>query len=177
MLISDYEWLDQMNLCHRCRKERPAPGRKYCFDCLDKIREENARRYNLAKAREYQARRRELYAKKKADGICVRCSKPATHGIYCLDHLVYAKRHNRETAERRKRDRHERGLVPKKREVAGQCPRCGGEKASTQKYCEACMEQLINALDSGRNKSPFREMERQRYNRKRGWRNANGNLV
>ena len=104
---SDYEWLDRMNLCHRCRKERPAPGRKFCFDCLDKIREENARRYDPGKAREYQARRRELYRQKKTAGICVRCSKPATHGIYCYDHLIAAKRHNRETARRRC------GIVPR----------------------------------------------------------------
>lgn len=119
MSESDYEWLDRMNLCHRCRKERPAPGKKFCFGCLDKIREENARRYDSGKAREYQARRRELYRQKKAAGICVRCSKPATHGIYCYDHLIATKRHNRETAERRKMQRHERGLIPEKRVAAG----------------------------------------------------------
>lgn len=172
---SDYEWLDRMNLCHRCRKERPAPGRKFCFDCLDKIREENARRYDPGKAREYQARRRELYRQKKTAGICVRCSKPATHGIYCYDHLIAAKRHNRETAERRKMQRHERGLIPEKRVAAGLCPRCGAEKPAQQKYCDDCMKQLTDALNHGRDKSPFRSMERQRYSQQRLRRHTNGN--
>lgn len=160
---SDYEWLDRMNLCHRCRKERPAPGRKFCFECLDKIREENARRYDADKAKKYQARRRELYRLKKDAGICVRCSKPATHGIYCYDHLISAKRHNRNTAERRKIERNERGLVPEKRAAAGLCQKCGSEKPSKQKYCDNCIKKLEDALNRGRDKSPFREMERQRY--------------
>ena len=47
--MTDNEWLAEMGLCHKCRKNRAAPDRKYCFDCLDKIREENARRYDSGK--------------------------------------------------------------------------------------------------------------------------------
>ena len=111
-------------------------------------------------------------AKKKTAGICVRCSKPATHGIYCYDHLIAAKRHNRETAERRKMQRHERGLIPEKRVAAGLCPRCGAEKPAQQKYCDDCIKQLTDALNHGRDKSPFREMERARIEKERcdkGW--------
>lgn len=63
--MTDYEWLTEMGLCHRCRRSKPAPGRKFCFDCLDKIAEENARKYNAQKAMEYQSRRREIYKEKK----------------------------------------------------------------------------------------------------------------
>ena len=161
--MTDYEWLDKMNLCHRCRKARTAPHRKYCFDCLDKIREENKTRYNPKKAKEYQARRRELYAEKKQAGICVRCTKPATHGLYCYEHSIAAKRHNMQIAENRKIMRHERGLIPEYREKHGLCIRCG--KKSNTKYCSECMRNMRAALDKGREKSPYREMEKARYAR------------
>ena len=128
---TDYEWLTEMNLCHMCRKERPAPGRKHCFGCLDKIRARNAKNYDPERERAYRTRRREIYREKKEAGICVRCSRPATHGLYCYEHSIAAKRHNRETADRRKRERHERGLVPEYRREKGLCLRCGGELGGT----------------------------------------------
>ena len=63
--MTDYEWLTEMNLCHRCRKEEAAPDKKYCFDCLDKIREENRKRYDKEKSKSYQKRRREIYREKR----------------------------------------------------------------------------------------------------------------
>lgn len=125
-----------MNLCHRCRRQRPAPGRKYCFDCLGKIREESAKRYDSEKARQYQRRRREIYREKKAAGICVRCSKPATHGLYCYEHSIAAKRHSIATAERRRLSRNERGLVPEKRAEAGLCIWCGEPAVPGLRCCD-----------------------------------------
>ena len=52
--MNDYEWLTQMGLCHKCRKEKCAPGKKYCFECLEIIREDNRKRYDQEKAKEYQ---------------------------------------------------------------------------------------------------------------------------
>ena len=115
-----YAMLDQLNLCHRCEKARPAPGRKFCFDCLEKIAEYNAQHYSREKAHEYQTRRRELYQEKKAAGICVRCSKPATHGIYCYECSIKAKRHNSKISQRRKAERHEAGLGTERRKQNGQ---------------------------------------------------------
>lgn len=159
--MTDYEWLDKMHICHRCRKARPAPYRKFCFDCLDKIREENGKRYDAQKAKAYQARRRELYAEKKRAGICVRCSKPAAYGMYCYEHMLEAKKHSARTAARRKAARHERGLVPDFRIENGLCLRCG--KVADGKYCAECTKHMIDALDKGREKSPFRKLEKLRY--------------
>lgn len=166
-----YAMLDQLNLCHRCEKARPAPGRKFCFDCLEKIAEYNAQHYSQKKAHEYQARRRVLYQEKKAAGICVRCSKPATHGIYCYECSIKAKRHNSKTAQKRKAERHEAGLVLERRKQNGQCLRCGS-KADEGFYCQKCLAQMKQALDKAREKSPFREMERARIEKERcykGW--------
>lgn len=163
--MTDYEWLDKMHLCHRCRKARPAPRRKYCFDCLDKIRDENERRYDPQRAKAYQVRRRELYAKKKQDGICVRCSKSATHGLYCYEHMLEAKRHSARTAACRKAERHERGLVPDFRKGNGLCLRCGNATDGT--YCPECAKNMADALEKGRKNSPFRRLEKLRYMERR----------
>lgn len=157
---TDYEWLSEQGLCHRCRKARPAPGRKYCFDCLDKIREENAKRYDPEKARAYLQRRREIYWEKKEAGICVRCSRPATHGLYCYEHSIAVKRHSRETEDRRKRERHERGLVPEYRKEKGLCLWCGGELGETR-HGALCAECAGKASEYGKRSaqkkdSPFR---------------------
>ena len=160
-----YAMLDSLNLCHKCEKARPAPGKKYCFDCLDKIAECNARRYDPQKAKEYQSRRREIYQKKKEQGICVRCSKPATYGLYCYECSIKAKRKNAATAEQRKRKRHNRGLIPEQRQKQRLCFRCG-KPANGGKYCSDCLAAMCSALDKGREKSPFREMEKKRLEQK-----------
>lgn len=156
-----YALLDKLNLCHRCEKARPAPGRKFCSNCLEKNAEYCARHYDPQKAKAYQARRREIYREKKERGICVRCSKPATHGLFCYEHAINAKRRNAATAERRKWERHERGLIPEIRSAKGLCLRCG-KQASEGAYCDECMEKIRDGLNRAREKSPWREMERVR---------------
>ncbi len=162
-----YALLDKLNLCHRCEKARPLSGRKYCAECLEKIAEYNAKHYDPQKAKEYQSKRREIYQDKKARGICVRCSKHATHGLYCYECSIKAKRRSAASAERRKRERHERGLIPEQRRKNGLCLRCG-KPAETGKYCEDCMAAMCAALDKGREKSPFRKMEQKRLQAKFG---------
>lgn len=158
-----YALLDRLHLCHRCEKAKQAPGRKYCFDCLEKIAQYNAKHYDPQKAKLYQERKKELYQQKKEKGECVRCSHPATHGLYCYECSIKVKRHNQNTAERRKRERDKRGLLPTHREAQGLCVRCGAP-VKVGKYCESCANAMNDALNKGREKSPFRQMERKRLN-------------
>lgn len=144
---SDYEWLTEMNLCHKCRKERAAPGKKYCFDCIDKIRAYNNARYDSEKAKTYQERRREIYREKQSSGICVRCNKPATHGMYCYEHSIEAKRRSQNRAQIRKNERLDRGLIPDQRKEKGLCLWCGNP-ASPGKQC--CEEHRKIFSDSGK---------------------------
>ena len=162
-----YTLLDKLNVCHKCEKAKPFPGKKYCAECLEKIAEYNARHYDPKKSKEYQVRRREIYRKKKEQGICVRCSKPATYGLYCYECLIRVKRKNAAIAERRKRERHDMGLIPEQRQKQGLCLRCG-KPADGGKYCPDCMAAMCAALDKGREKSPFREMEQKRLQKKFG---------
>lgn len=170
-VLTDYEWLTEMNLCHKCRKNKAAPNRKYCFDCLEKIREENMKRYDSEKAKEYQARRREIYRQKKENGICVRCNKKATHGMYCFECSIKVKRHNAKTAELRRINRHERGLIPEMRVKNGLCIRCGGGLSDREKekkiiMCQSCRGKVSEQSKQIKN-HPWRDMERKRYEKNR----------
>lgn len=134
------ELLDKLNLCHKCEKAPQMHNRKFCPECLEKIAEYNARRYDSKKAHQYQARRREIYRQKKEQGICVRCLKPATHGLHCYEHSIEAKRRSQINASRRKRQRHERGLIPKHRIQNRLCLRCGTsiEQDNNTLLCNEC---------------------------------------
>lgn len=158
-----YALLDKLNLCHKCEKAKPAPNRKFCFDCLDKIREDNAKRYDSQKAHEYQARRREIYQEKKAKGICARCSKKATHGLYCYECSIKVKRRNIINAERRRIQRHERGLIPEIRKEKHLCLRCGKpiEKDSGKYFCESCCKKMTEYSKMA-DKSHWRNLENRR---------------
>jgi len=137
--------LDKLSLCHKCEKAKQFPNRKFCAECLEKIQLDNIKRYDSAKAHEYQARRRELYKIKKENGICVRCTQKATHGLYCYKHSIEAKRHSLKNAERRKRERHERGLIPEYRRKNNLCCYCGNPIEDKKRHgnaCNSCAEEM-----------------------------------
>lgn len=156
--MTDYEWLTEMGLCHKCRKEKPAPGRKYCFECLDKHRDYRRKNYNKEKERKYNQRKKERRREKIKSGICSICSKKATQGIYCYEHSIYTKRQMIERNEELKRKRHERGLIPEYRKENGLCVRCGEElsekdKNENYKMCFCCREKQSEILKKARENS------------------------
>lgn len=165
-----YALLNKLNLCHRCEKAKAWQNRKFCPECLEKIAQYNAKKYNSEKAHEYQVRRREIYHQKKEQGICVRCQKKATHGLFCYEHSIEAKRHNAETAKKRKQQRHDRGLVTDYRIKNALCYRCGKPLDTiNSKLCSACTEQ--NRENSKlADKSIWRRDEQARYNKGKEWR-------
>ncbi|WP_281844434.1 hypothetical protein [Sellimonas catena] len=134
--MTDYEWLTQMGLCHRCRKKKSAPDKKFCFDCVEKIREENRMRYDPEYAKAYRSKRRELYEEKKKKGICIRCSKKATHGMYCYECSIKTKRQRQKRSEKEKAIRHEKGLIPDERKRRGLCLWCGKAAVPGLQCCE-----------------------------------------
>lgn len=150
--MTDNEFLDSLGLCHRCRREKAAPGRKFCFGCLEEIRKSNQKKYDPEYAKKYQARRREIYREKKKAGICVRCTKPATHGMYCRECAIKTKRRRRERTERDKRKRHERGLIPDSRKEEGVCLWCGKPAMSGTNVCEYHSKIFSDAGGKGKEK-------------------------
>lgn len=132
------ELLDKHNMCHKCQKAKQLHNRKFCARCLEKIALNNMKRYDAQKAHEYQARRREIYQEKKATGICVRCTKPATYGMYCYEHSIEAHRRSAKRAQIRKNERHDRGLIPEYRAVHNLCCYCGKPVEEPRKHGRAC---------------------------------------
>lgn len=178
--MKDYEWLTMMGLCHKCRKQKCAPEKKYCFECLEKIREDNRKRYNSEKAKEYNRRRREIYKKKRNEGICVRCSRNATHGLHCYECSIRVKRASILRAEIRKNERHERGLIPERRKEEGKCLWCGKTAVLGLLCCEEHRKIFSDAgkkayeanLRNGNN-SWINEVEK--WKKRNGWkRSENG---
>lgn len=166
-----YALLDKLGICHRCEKATTMPNKKYCPDCLEKIAQYNADHYDSQKAHEYQSRRREIYQQKKEQGICVRCTKEATHGLYCYEHSIKAKKAKKKTAERRKQERHERGLIPNYRINNRLCLRCGMpiDQENTTKYCNACCAKMAE-YSAMANKEEQRRSIALQFERNKMWR-------
>lgn len=107
--MTDREWLAGQGLCTCCGKAPPVRGHRYCPECQEKGRE----RYHAQKQehperyREYARRAAERRREKKKEGICVMCSQPATHGMYCLKHkrmrIYYSRRQHERNREKSQR--------------------------------------------------------------------------
>lgn len=79
-------------------------------------------------------REKRLRAKRKAAGLCIKCSRPAESGrVRCMDHLLYqAAEGKRRTVDRRPRDKARYAA----RKAAGQCVHCPAPAASGHVHCE-----------------------------------------
>lgn len=113
MRKNDRQYFKELGICPRCRKRPTAPGRVHCFECLDAFKGYyyNHRDEKIAYEKKHSYRRKELYKKKKESGICVRCSKPATHGLYCYECSIKVKRKEIRRREKRKRERSDKSEV------------------------------------------------------------------
>lgn len=106
MSESNYQFYKQRGICPYCKKEKPEPGKVACADCAEKMRNYIA---NLSpeRAAERRAKKRknskERYNRRKAEGLCVDCGKPAYNGgVRCYEHYLRNRRLGRERLERKK---------------------------------------------------------------------------
>ena len=134
----DYAWHKEHGFCTRCRKEKALPGKVLCPACLEYHQLVSFNAYDKQKAHEYQARRREIYHEHKANGICVRCSKPATHGIYCYECSIKQKRKHQAEALKRKFLRYESRSGRQYRRENGLCWFCGAPVEAPALHGQAC---------------------------------------
>jgi hypothetical protein len=82
--------------------------------------------------------------KKKENGICVRCSKPATHGLFCYECSIKQKRSKKKWLQKEKNKRHDRGLIPEYRKENNLCCYCGNPIDSNKhgQACSKCAEKM-----------------------------------
>ena len=128
------------NLCTKCGRDRPAPGRSLCEVCLERNRAAERARYARQsadgmtyggrdpKSRRRMARERNRRRRRERTeaGLCVRCGElaPAEGSVVC-DTCREARR-----AE-------ERELYAKRR-ASGRCGRCGAEVIDEASTCARC---------------------------------------
>ena len=79
---------------------------------------------------------RKAYKAKKLNGICVRCDKKATNGLYCRECSIKQKERSAMRAQGAKRSRHAKGLIPEARKNEGQCLWCGAEATGGTMACD-----------------------------------------
>lgn len=112
----------------------------YCIDenheNNPKDRTEYIKQYQKQNRDEINLKHREIYNQKKSNGICVRCSKIATHGLYCYEHFIAAHRRSCDRAAKEKAERHSRGLIPEVRKQKGLCLWCGKKAIQGMLCCE-----------------------------------------
>lgn len=155
-----YAMLDRNHLCHRCHREKAFQGRKFCPECLEKMAASDAKQYvrMTAEDRKKDAdKRREIYHQHKDEGICIRCNRPATYGLYCYEHYIRMKRMSRLAAQKRRRESADRVNVREWRIEHRLCFNCGApiEDGNPTKVCNACRARLAQNLA----KSPWRQQE------------------
>ena len=82
MTADDVRFYKSLGICPVCRTNRLAPGKNQCFDCLERSRAYSARKRGAMtedERRESNERirtmKRELYARRRAEGVCTRCGK------------------------------------------------------------------------------------------------------
>lgn len=139
------EYRKSLGMCSRCGNDKIAVNSKaLCSECLEKGRE-NAEKRRAAmtleekqlKQERYNARRREMQAKRRSEGLCAICGKPAYNGhSKCIDHFLYFKRKGEEAGVRKKKGYAEQGL----------CIICGKECVQGKKFCPEHYQQKLENL-------------------------------
>lgn len=167
----NYQYYKKVGICTKCKKEKSMPNKTICEDCSEKKRKydkkrSDERKRNPEKRAEHNAKKRQYYWDRKAAGMCTRCgSKPAKYGTVCYECYIKRLRRDRETCERQKRERHERGLISEIRRQNGECLQCGvslsdTDKEQEYKLCQECRIRIAEYAKKGAENNPFRKGNR-----------------
>ena len=150
-----------MGVCIRCGNDKIAVNSTtMCPACLETGREYAEKRSAAMTPEEKQqrrerdnARRRELQAQRRSQGLCAVCGKPAYDGhSKCIDHFLYFKRKDAEAKQRMKKGYAEQGL----------CRICGGECVPGKKFCPEHYQQKVESIKYA---DGFREKKNHPWNK------------
>lgn len=126
-------------ICTNCGHEKAFYGKRLCPICLEK---EAERTRGRKKTDEQKARDRERYRKKKSEGICVYCKRPAAAGsMYCVEHRIKT----REASLRWAKKNRYKGYA-----VSGLCVRCGAEPEEGRNLCLECLGKQRKRIEYAR---------------------------
>lgn len=137
------EYLKRVNRCISCQKQDSYTigGRSYCFDCVTKRREINAR-YRESHREQIKLKEAELRNNRKRLGLCVRCGLEIKKG----DDSVYCDRCK--GIKRKEKKRYSNKGVNYPRGANGFCWRCNKKPAiDGKKLCEDCYSKQLMYLE------------------------------
>jgi hypothetical protein len=135
------QWYIEHHICYVCRRENAEPNKQMCWECAEKSRVFQRKKYHQNRAAniaDSSQRRRERKAKRLELGLCVECGKrPHDEGhktrIYC----------RRKELRLQKERRQQKGALPSELRGDGTyCYACCQPKCNGTKICGDCIESL-----------------------------------
>ena len=94
-----YYWYKEHGICVSCGQEDAAPKKVKCEECAAKEAARNQTAYYRKREERREAmrrRKRELYAKRRAKGLCANCGKKTSAGKrLCLDCFLRRRRYDK----------------------------------------------------------------------------------
>lgn len=134
-----YQMRKKYHLCVNCGKEDAYTmmGRSYCYECESRITEYHRKRYKERSIETGISPYANMYNKRAAQGLCVRCGAPALPGmVKCAYHrkkaLDWARRYEHRKSEERRIVFGERGVDI--------CLYCDNPPLEDRKICAECLE-------------------------------------
>ena len=137
----EYKWYKAHHICPVCRKNRAAPNRVSCDDCLEKDRIKSQNRRKRKEATDALNKyKRETYKKRKEEGLCTVCGKKKSLYTQTCCYECTIKR-------RRAKIRSYNNLKPDR---TGLCKWCDNKALPEKIYCAYHYEVLCKQIADGR---------------------------
>lgn len=136
------DYRKEHGLCLVCGRPVESEDYYWCDSCRKKASDElKIKRPILVTYEQIKIKKKSLYYDRKEKGLCVYCGKPATHGLYCLDHYIKEQKRYQKRKEKT-------ALKIAEREENHICKKCGGkiEEGSDKKWCKKCRDEWAEVV-------------------------------
>ena len=152
-----YYFLKEHHICVRCGKRDAFYNKTKCPECIEKAQKRDREHYAENREKILQRKKKRskpLYARRKAEGLCVKCGrKKAIKGIYCLE--CYVKERKREIERTEKRKRENGGYIREIWKEKGLCIQCGEPTLPGKRLCQKHYEVAAKNAEHARKYSKW----------------------
>lgn len=156
------EWYLSHGICPHCGRNDLQKSYKLCLECRMKDNERQRKKVRTDEQRKKNAdAQKRLAAKRKAEGICVRCGKRKTDGKHTNCAICRAAK-----AAKQREYNQRNGRIPIQLRGEGYCTRC--YKPTDGKLCAECYEYLVQQAAYMRSRQDNSEHK---------WRKANSTAI
>ena len=127
--LTNHFFYKGLGICVACHRRPSMVGQVLCEVCAEKRAEQRSQH----REREREKSRKSmnaLYRKRKSEGLCVNCGKPAFGGcVHCYECHLAAVRKGKKRYEAQRKGYRE----------AGTCLYCGAERVAGKYFCADCL--------------------------------------